>query len=162
MWNPFKSERNSHKSRDALPMTNAADLNHLEYARPLPNSTSYESSLDAALQPTDQDNKDMYAVSGRRAGLDHEPAPSLATSRRVSREADERLSGSVRDEIVDAALEEPKPEETNLFKMMIADFWTLLRIFKTMSWKEFFKTMTRRYLWSESRFSRLALLSCQG
>ena len=93
----------------------------------------------------------MYAVSGHQAHL--EPPVSQLPSRRVSRETHDRLQDVVNDEPVaqgpDELNLEEKPEETNLFKMMIADIKALIRIFKTMSWKEFFKTMTKRYLWSE-------------
>ena len=152
MRNPFTSGKKTSKSNDALPMTNTADLNHLEYARPIPNSTSYDSSLDAASHLASPDSKNMYAVSGHQAHL--EPPVSQLPSRRVSRETHVRLQDVVNDEPdalgPDESNLDEKPEETNLFKMMIADFWALLRVFKTMSWKEFFRTMTKRYLWSKS------------
>jgi hypothetical protein len=129
-------------------MTNTADLNHLEYARPIPNSTSYGSSLDVGASP---ENKDSYGVTGQRDNL--EPPTSLAASRRASRETHVRLNDAASDEPAVAAVDEPRPEESNLFKMMIADAKALIRIFKTMSWKEFFKTMTKRYLWSECTHS---------
>ena len=97
------------------------------------------------------ENKDSYAVTGQRDTLD--PPTSLAASRRASRETHVRLDDAASDELAVAGVDEPRPEENNLFKMMIADVKALIRIFKTMSWKEFFKTMTKRYLWSECTHS---------
>jgi hypothetical protein len=147
MKNPFASVKKKDHSQQGFSGDNIAGVDHLEYGGQLPNSTSYDSSLEVMANSGSSDTKDPYAPQHVDTSL----------SRTGSREMSRLQSRNNSDDInpvdhTDAGPtdSEDKPEDTNLYKMMVADLRALVRIYKAMSWKQCFKTLTQRYLWSES------------
>jgi hypothetical protein len=147
MKNPFASPKKTGRPEQDSSESNVAGIDHLEYGGQLPNSTSYDSALEAMANSGSNDRKDPYAPQHISTSLE------IPGSRRVSRTNTRNApDGLDPDGSVDAvpADDDDKPEDTNLFRMMIADMKALVRIYKAMSWKDCFKTLTQRYLWSES------------
>ena len=146
MKNPFASPKKTGRTEQNAAGDGIAGIDHLEYGGHMPNSTSYDSSLEVMANSGSNDVKDPYASQHI------DPSLSRTGSRHVSRvnirDYSDRTDPAGPVDAVPAE-DGDKPEDTNLFRMMIADMKALVRIYKAMSWKDCFKTLTQRYLWSE-------------
>jgi len=146
MKNPFASPKKTGQTEQIATGDNNAGIDHLEYGGRLPNSTSYDSALEIMASSGPNDAKDPYGSQHIDSGVTR--TESRRISRTNTRDTSDR-SGRAGPVDVPPADDGDKPEDTNLFRMMIADLKALVRIYKAMSWKDCFKTLTQRYLWSE-------------
>jgi hypothetical protein len=136
--NPFAARKKARYSDPPLPPNLEAPAMRMGH---LP-SASYSSSLGPPPSFTSKVGKDAHFEDTL-----HEEVPTL--SRRNS------LSGAENGDIVDNFTTPSQPvdeeeEQTNIIKMAKNDYFALIKLLKTMSYRDFARTLVQRYLWSES------------